>query len=114
MTTTAQMLRALADPTRLRILNILSCCDICVCELQAVLGVSQPALSRHLAYLRNAGWVRDHREGMRVFYSLVRDVPRVEVVRTILRQMVPADEEARHDLERLTDLMKSRAAIHAA
>ena len=114
MTTTAQMLRALADPTRLRILNILSCCDICVCELQTVLGVSQPALSRHLAYLRNAGWVRDRREGMRVFYSLVRDLPRVEIVRAILQQMFPIDETARYDLERLTDLMKSRTAVHAA
>lgn len=114
MTAISSMLKALADPTRLRILNILSYCDICVCELQSVLGVSQPFLSRHLAYLRNAGLVRDRRDGARVYYSLARELPRVEVVRTFLQQVLPADETSRDDLEKLTELLKSKAATHVA
>lgn len=62
--------KALADRTRLRILNLLLQEDACVCELGSVLDLSQPLVSRHLAYLRNAGLVLDHREGMRVRYSL--------------------------------------------
>src|SRR3990172_11148564 len=54
MTDFAKLFRALADPNRLRILNILSHQAMCVCDLQAVLGLSQPFISRHLAYLRRA------------------------------------------------------------
>jgi DNA-binding transcriptional ArsR family regulator len=63
--------KALADGTRLRILNLLLQEDACVCEVGSALGLPQPLVSRHLAYLRNAGLVLDHREGMRVRYSLI-------------------------------------------
>jgi ArsR family transcriptional regulator, arsenate/arsenite/antimonite-responsive transcriptional repressor len=63
--------KALADSTRLRILNLLLREDACVCELGSALGLPQPLVSRHLACLRNAGLVLDHREGMRVRYSLI-------------------------------------------
>jgi ArsR family transcriptional regulator len=69
----AALFKALADPNRLRIVNILSHRDLCVCDLQSVLGLSQPFISRHLAYLRRAGLVKDRREGPRVCYSLALD-----------------------------------------
>jgi ArsR family transcriptional regulator len=68
----AGILKAAGEPTRLRILNVLREGDICVCNLQAILGVSQPTISRHLAALRHAGLVRDVRSGTRVIYSLAR------------------------------------------
>lgn len=66
----ATILKAAGEPTRLRILNLLRQGSICVCDLQAVLALPQPTVSRHLAALRHAGLVRDFREGTRVLYSL--------------------------------------------
>ena len=66
----ARILKAAAEPTRLRLLNLLRHGDICVCDLQAVLALPQHAVSRHLAVLRHAGLVTDHRHGQRVVYSL--------------------------------------------
>ncbi len=62
--------KALADPTRLRIINLLLRSPFCVCEMERILKLSQPLLSRHLAYLRNCGLVESQREGMRMNYNL--------------------------------------------
>jgi ArsR family transcriptional regulator len=65
------LFRAFADPTRLRILNLLrEEKEVCVCDLSAVLGESQPKVSRHLALLRRAGLVEVRREGKWKFYAL--------------------------------------------
>ena len=63
------MFRAHADPMRLRIMNLLLRSPFCVCEMERILGLPQPLLSRHLAYLRNSGLVESNRDGMRVNYS---------------------------------------------
>lgn len=65
-----RILSAAGEPTRLRILNLLRRGSICVCDLQVVLDLPQPTVSRHLAGLRHAGLVLDFREGPRVIYSL--------------------------------------------
>src|SRR5215204_5117193 len=61
---------ALADPTRLRILSLLSEDEICVCHIHASLDVPQPTASRHLAYLRKSGLVEARREGVWMHYRL--------------------------------------------
>lgn len=61
---------ALADPTRLRILALLTDGEVCVCDIHASLGVPQPTASRHLAYLRRAGLVSARRNGVWMHYSL--------------------------------------------
>jgi len=67
---------ALAHPLRLRTLILLHQeHELCVCELTAALGVSQPMISRHLAQLREARVVRDRREALWVHYSLHPDLP---------------------------------------
>lgn len=63
---------ALADKTRLRLLNLLREDEICVCFFTEVLGESQPKISRHLAYLRNAGIVEARREGKWMNYRIVK------------------------------------------
>jgi len=63
---------ALADPTRLRILSLLSEDEICVCHLHASLDVPQPTASRHLAYLRKSGLVEARREGIWMHYRLAK------------------------------------------
>jgi ArsR family transcriptional regulator len=61
---------ALADPTRLRILSLLSEDEICVCHIHASLDVPQPTASRHLAYLRKSGLVEARRDGIWMHYRL--------------------------------------------
>ncbi len=58
-----QLFKAISDPTRLRLLNLLRLGSICVCALQAVLQITQSKVSRHLAGLRHAGVVMDSRSG---------------------------------------------------
>jgi ArsR family transcriptional regulator len=73
-TTAAQpvdrIFRAFADPTRLRILSLLTKGELCVCEIVNALDVPQPTASRHLAYLRRAGLVVARKDGLWIHYRL--------------------------------------------
>lgn len=62
--------RAFSDRTRLRILHLLQPGELCVCDLVAVLGVPQPKVSRHLAYLRKAHLVNLRKDGLWTYYKL--------------------------------------------
>jgi DNA-binding transcriptional ArsR family regulator len=66
----AETFRVLGDPTRVRVLDALSHGELCVCDLAAVLGLSQSAVSHQLRLLRNIRLVKPRREGRIVFYSL--------------------------------------------
>lgn len=66
----ADAFRALGHPTRVWLVGKLAHGDLCVCELQAELPISQPVLSQHLQVLRHAGVLRSRREGNRVIYGL--------------------------------------------
>jgi ArsR family transcriptional regulator len=66
----AETFSALGDPTRVRILDALSHGELCVCDLAAVLGLSQSAVSHQLRLLRSIRLVRPRRDGRIVFYSL--------------------------------------------
>ena len=63
---------ALADKTRLRLLNLMREDEVCVCFFTEVLNESQPKISRHLAYLRNAGIVEARREGKWMNYRIIK------------------------------------------
>jgi len=67
----ALLFAALADRTRLRLLNLMNGKEVCVCYFVEVLGQSQPKISRHLAYLRRAGVVAARREGKWMHYKIV-------------------------------------------
>lgn len=69
----ADMLKALGDPTRLKIIALLNLRDCCVCELVPIFGISQPAVSKHVSRLKVAGLVKETRKGMWVFYSLNKE-----------------------------------------
>jgi ArsR family transcriptional regulator len=75
------LFKALADKTRLRILALLSNNEVCVCHIHDTLGLPQPTVSRHLAYLRRSGLVAARRDGVWMHYQIspaldpvVRDV----------------------------------------
>src|ERR1700733_5804925 len=67
-----RLFAALADPTRLRLLNLMDGREVCVCYFVEILKQSQPKVSRHLAYLRKAGIVSTRREGKWMHYSFER------------------------------------------
>jgi ArsR family transcriptional regulator len=64
------LFKALADRTRLRLLNLMAAGEVCVCFFVEVLGTNQPKISRHLAYLRRAGVVSARREGKWMHYRI--------------------------------------------
>ncbi len=78
------LFRALADRTRLRLLNLIADKEICVCYFVEILKVSQPKISRHLAYLRRAGIVAARRQGRWMHYRLV--APHDAVASAILNE----------------------------
>ena len=61
---------ALADKTRLRLINLMRDGEVCVCFFAGTLGTNNPKISRHLAYLRRAGLVKGRRDGKWMHYSL--------------------------------------------
>ncbi len=69
----SELLKAVGDPTRMRILCALAGRELCVCDLQAVLGLSQSAVSHQLRTLRNANLVTYRREGKMAYYTLADD-----------------------------------------
>jgi len=72
-----RQLKALADATRLRVVNLLLQGEICGSDIGHVLRLSQPNISQHLAYLRHSGLVRSRRKGYRVYYQLIKSRDRV-------------------------------------
>ena len=67
----ARVMKALAHPARLMLIDQLEAGERCICELQPLFPQDKSTLSRHVAALRNAGIVRERREGVRVYLSLV-------------------------------------------
>ena len=68
--TQARIIKALAHPTRLFIVDELSRGERCVCELTDLIDAEMPTVSRHLSVLRNAGILEDEKRGSQVFYRL--------------------------------------------
>jgi|SRR5579884_2600129 len=72
----AARFRALADPTRVAIVNRLAAGECCVCDLNAAFELSQPTISHHLRVLRDAGLVESTRRGTWAYYRLVQEAVR--------------------------------------
>lgn len=94
--------RALADRTRLRLINLMGAGEVCVCFLVEILGTSQPKISRHLAYLKRAEIVDARRDGRWMHYRLVTppDANAAEVLRGV-RTWLEADKQMQQDIKRL-------------
>jgi DNA-binding transcriptional ArsR family regulator len=84
----AHLLRALAHPVRLHILEILARDEACVCHLTAVLKQRQPYVSQHLMLLRELGLVKDRKEGTIVYYHLAD--PQISQIIDLSREMLRA------------------------
>lgn len=99
------LFKALADRTRLRLLNLMGTDEVCVCFFVEVLRTNQPKISRHLAYLRRAGVVAARREGKWMHYRVVE--PADEHVARVFREVqawLSEDKEMQRDRTRLAQV----------
>jgi len=100
----ALLFAALADRTRLRLLNLMDGKEVCVCYFVEILGQSQPKISRHLAYLRRVGIVAARREGKWMHYRIV--APKHAGAARILIEtlsVLSEDKAMQADLKRLNN-----------
>lgn len=94
---------ALADRTRLRLLNLIAGREVCVCFLVEILRQSQPKISRHLAYLRKAGVVVARREGKWMHYRVEQPAdPAAAAILEAALDSLKLDREMQSDLARLS------------
>jgi ArsR family transcriptional regulator len=99
-----EVLKAMGEPTRIRLLNLLRIGDICVCDLQTVLKVSQPNVSRHLAALRHVGLVNYTRRGTRIIYSLApASTLQMTALHDLLHRCGSLDPALQQDMERFRE-----------
>jgi len=94
--------RALADRTRLRLLNLMQTDEVCVCFFVEILKTNQPKVSRHLAYMRRAGIVGARREGPWIHYRIVQpsDSDAARVLKEVLSWLA-SDHEMQRERDRL-------------
>jgi len=100
----ATFFSALADPTRLRLLHLMRDGEICVCFLQGVLRTNQPKVSRHLAYLRNAGLVEPKQDGKWMHYSLKKQDNDLQKILLETLKRVEQEPQVKKDMKRLKEI----------
>ena len=106
---TVRLFKALGDTTRLRLLSLLLQGEQCVCDLMFALQLPQSTVSRHLAYLKNSGWVKDCRRGVWSYYRIVGSSrPAHSQLLEILKTHLSGMEEIQEDLERLNQRLQIR------
>ncbi|MGH8494812.1 MAG: ArsR/SmtB family transcription factor [Gammaproteobacteria bacterium] len=104
-------LRAIAEPTRLRLLAVCRAGELTVGETVRIIGQSQPRVSRHLKLLCDAGLLERFREGHWVFYRVPTRGREAQLARAVLEQLSADDETARLDRQRMEEVMAERARL---
>jgi ArsR family transcriptional regulator len=99
-------LKAVADPTRTRILKLLENGGLCVCQVQAILGLAPSTVSKHLTILKIAGLVEDKRDGKWIEYALTDDSrnPHAKPVLNLLQGKLDRDPAVLADRKRLREI----------
>jgi ArsR family transcriptional regulator, arsenate/arsenite/antimonite-responsive transcriptional repressor len=100
------LFKAFADPTRIRVLNVLAAGELCVCDVVDILRLPQPTVSRHLGYLRRAGLVEATREWKFAHYRLAEPANAVHrnlvnCVRSCFTGVPSLDAERAHAVKRV-------------
>lgn len=112
--TTPDLLVALAEPTRLRIVNCLAAAPLIVSDLQAILDLPQPTVSRHLRVLKAAGLVRDTPIAQFVLYRLRREAgPQGRLLAAVLDALAH-EEQMRIDRHQAADRSRSNQRLRLA
>lgn len=113
MKKTAYLFKSLSEETRLRILLLLQeQGELCICDLMVALNLPQSTVSRHVAYLKNAGWLQDRRGGVWMYYSLASDLNRESgQLLTLACSICAALPEAEQDRQRLQQYAAEKNCI---
>ena len=103
-----KVMKALSDPNRVKIIKMLQHKSMCVCEMQAALGVAQPTVSKHLKLLEDAGLVDFRKDGLWVNYHLTDGAgsPYVASLLGNLRHWLEEDPQVAPLLERLPSIRR--------
>ncbi len=98
-------MKALSDPNRVRVLKLLERGELCVCEIQNLLGLAQSTVSKHMKLLEDAGLVERNREGTWILYSLAdgRESPYAKGMLAQLRNWLDDDGELQKMITALPD-----------
>ncbi len=104
-----RLFRAVSDGTRLRILNLLSQGELCVCDVMCVLRQPQSKVSRHFAYLRKAGLVTARKEGLWMHYSLSKADSKTH--KAILNILASSSEELGELKKDSSELCRMRGSL---
>lgn len=105
-----KVMKALSDPSRVKILKMLQHRDMCVCEIQAALRLAQPTISKHLKILDEAGLVGFEKDGLWVNYSLAggKSSPYAETLLKNLRHWLDDEPAVRDIIERLAEFDREK------
>ncbi|ACS80260.1 MULTISPECIES: ArsR/SmtB family transcription factor [Maridesulfovibrio] len=105
----AECLKALSDPTRLRVIRLLERGELCVCDLMEGLDLPQSKVSRHMSFLKNSGWVTGVRRGKWVYYSLAEPEDSIQRrVLEVLREGLQQVPQAEEDYKRLCSYLETK------
>lgn len=97
-----QIIKALSDETRIRILNLLKEGDLCVCELEILLDLNQSNASRHLNKLTNAKIINYYKKAKYVYYKLVEDtLKEYPFIKELINKELCEIEQCNNDIEKL-------------
>jgi len=103
-----KVLKAVSDKNRMRILKMLGQKKMCVCEMAAVLGITQPSVSKHLSILKNAGLIEDERNLQWIDYSLCKEKINkyTPVLQSNIRNWLNSDPIIKQDLKKMKTLSR--------
>lgn len=109
MQNTLSILKALSDKTRLRILKLLGNKELCVCDIVAALNLIQPKVSFHLSVLKEAGLIKDRKQGKWIHYKIDgSDIFRRFLMLSVIEKI--SGEAIKKDMKRLEDFLKKKSA----
>ncbi|MGO9013820.1 MAG: ArsR/SmtB family transcription factor [Dissulfurispiraceae bacterium] len=105
--------QALSDETRLRTLKLLEDGELCVCDIVAALDMFQPKVSFHLKILKDAGLIKDRRQGKWIHYSIHdSDLFKRFLIHTVLEKI--SSESVREDQNRLSEFRQNKKGLSCA
>lgn len=106
MKDTLNLMKALSDEIRVRIINLLFQSDLYVCEIVEILNLPQSTVSRHLTILKNANIVINNKEGLWIKYNLNKD-NQYFIIKDIVINNLNKDEKCIEDIEKLKNIINS-------
>jgi ArsR family transcriptional regulator len=112
--TVVEILKVLSDTNRLRILNLLYVQELCVCELEYLLGISQSNLSKHLRLMSDAGFLESRRQNKFAYYKIKASVfSEHPFLTTIFETELNKEEFLMEEINKLSHYQKSELTCHS-